>query len=186
MLGFTCPKGNLHLSEDTTLIELDPAQDTLGGGAARVVVTDLYRRTQPFIRYELNDLLEVGDRTCRCGSAFRLIDRIHGRADSVFLLNGVDGGQVQLMPDYVRRSINQASADIIEYQAIQLSPDEIEIRLDLADGADIATIQQAISANLEYWSTRARGRIGSIRFSDARPSRDPVSHKLVRVVNRCR
>jgi phenylacetate-CoA ligase len=185
MLGYTCRAGNLHLSEDTALVELDPAGDTLGE-AQRIVVTDLYRRTQPFIRYELNDLLEVGDRSCVCGSAFRLIDRIHGRSDSAFLLTGVDGHQVRLMPDYVRRSINQASADIIEYQAIQLSPDEIEIRLELADGADVATIQRTIVANLDHWATRARGRIGAIRFSDARPSRDPVSHKLVRVVSRCR
>jgi putative adenylate-forming enzyme len=185
MLGFTCRAGNLHLSEDAAFIELDPAGDTLGG-AERVVVTDLYRRTQPFIRYELNDLLEVGDRSCPCGSAFRLIDRIHGRSDSVFLLRGTDGGQVRLMPDYVRRSINQASADIIEYQAIQLSPDEIEIRLDVSDGADVEAMRRTITANLEYWATRAHGRIGSVRFSDARPSRDPLSHKLVRVVSRCR
>ena len=185
MLGFTCRAGNLHLSEDTAFVELDPAGDTLGR-AERVVVTDLYRRTQPFIRYELNDLLEVGDRSCPCGSAFRLIDRIHGRSDSVFLLRGADGGQVRLMPDYVRRSINQASADIIEYQAIQLSPDEIEIRLDVSNEADLEAIRRTITANLEHWATRAHGRIGTVRFSDARPSRDPISHKLVRVVSRCR
>ncbi len=185
MLGFTCREGRLHLSEDTALVELDTAGDTLGE-ARRVVVTDLYRRTQPFIRYELNDLIEVGDRSCSCGSAFRRIDRIHGRADSVFLLTGLGGGSVRLMPDYVRRSVNQASADIVEYQAIQLTPDEIEIRLDLVEGADTGAIRQAIIANLEHWSARAGGRIGTVRFSTAPPLRDPISHKLVRVVNRCR
>lgn len=184
MLGFTCRAGNLHISEDTTFVELEPAGDTLGR-AKRVVVTDLYRRTQPFIRYELNDLLEVSDQTCPCGSAFRLIDRIHGRADSVFILAGTDGSQVRLMPDYVRRSINQASPDILEYQAIQLAPDEIEIRLDVAEGADVSAVHRTITANLEYWATRAHARIGTVRFSGARPERDPVSHKLVRVVSRC-
>ncbi len=183
MLGFTCTTGNLHLSEDTALIELEPAADTLGG-AERVVVTDLYRRTQPFIRYELNDLLEVGGRTCACGSAFRIIERIHGRTDSVFLLAGIDGGEVRLMPDYVRRSINQASGDVIEYQAIQHSPEDIEIRLELAKGADEATIRRTIVANLEHWAGRAHGRIGRISFSPEPPARDPVSHKLVRVVSR--
>lgn len=181
MLGFTCEAGNLHLSEDTTYVELDAADDTLGE-ARRVVVTDLYRRTQPFLRYELNDLLEIGDRSCPCGSAFRRIDRIHGRADSVFLLRGVDGGEVRLMPDYVRRSINQASADVVEYQAVQRSRDEVEVRLALADGADVAAIHQAITTNLDHWATRAGGRIGQVRFRDTPPVRDPVSHKLVRVV----
>ena len=104
----------------------------------------------------------------------------------MFLLTGLGGGSVRLMPDYVRRSVNQASADIVEYQAIQLSPDEIEIRLDLVEGADTGAIRQAIIANLEHWSARAGGRIGTVRFSTAPPLRDPISHKLVRVVNRCR
>lgn len=183
MLGFTCPAGTLHLSEDTAFIELESAADTLGE-ARRVVVTDLYRRTQPFIRYQLNDLLEVGGRSCGCGSAFRTIERIHGRADSVFLLRGVDGGEVRLMPDYVRRSINQSSADVVEYQAVQHSLDDIEIRLELADGADEAAVRQAIVSNLEHWAERAGGRIGHIRFSREPPVRDAVSHKLVRVVSR--
>ena len=74
MLGYTCTAGSLHLNEDMTLVELDEAQDTVGA-ARRVVVTDLYRRTQPFIRYELNDVLEIGSRDCACGSAFRVISR---------------------------------------------------------------------------------------------------------------
>jgi len=183
MLGFTCSFGTLHLSEDTTVVEFLDAGDSLGK-TKRVMVTDLYRRTQPFIRYELNDLLEVGGRDCACGSAFRRIVRIHGREDSVFILPGKSGATVRLMPDYVRRAINQASPDILEYQAIQLSLDEIEIRLSLGQGADTAAITSAIERNLEMWATRAGGSIGSLRFSDTPPVRDPVSHKLVRVISR--
>jgi len=183
MLGFTCSAGTLHLNEDMTYVELDAAQDTLGA-ARRVVVTDLYRRTQPFIRYELNDLLEIGGRDCACGSAFRVISRIHGRSDSIFTLRTASGGEVKLMPDYVRRSINQASAEILEYQAVQYDPDDIEIRLELTTGADTTAIHGAIVANLAYWADRAGGRLGAVRFSDTPPQRDPVSHKLVRVVRR--
>ena len=81
MLAFTCPAGSLHLNEDCTLFEFDEAGDTIGG-ARRTVITDLYRRVQPFLRYELNDLVELSPDECPCGSAFRRIRRIHGRADS--------------------------------------------------------------------------------------------------------
>jgi putative adenylate-forming enzyme len=185
MLGFTCPQGSLHLSEDLTLVELAPSGDELGD-ARRVIVTDLYRRTQPFVRYELNDLLEIGGRDCACGSAFRRITRIHGRADSIFLLPGVAGGRVRLMPDYVRRSINQASPDVLEYQAIQLGPEDFEFRLSLAEGADRAAILETITANLAFWAGRAGGIISGLRFTDAAPVRDPASHKLIRVVSHCR
>lgn len=185
MLGFTCARGSLHLSEDTTLVELAPAGDELGD-ARRAVITDLYRRTQPFLRYELNDLLEIGGRDCPCGSSFRRITRIHGRADSIFVLPGVAGGRVRLMPDYVRRSINQASADIIEYQAVQTSLEEIEVHLLLAAGADRPAILRAIVANLSFWAGRAGGRLGRVTLSDTAPQRDPASRKLVRVVSHCR
>ena len=181
MLGFTCVAGSLHLNEDMTFVELDEAQDPVGA-AKRVVVTDLYRRSQPFIRYELNDLLEIGTRDCACGSAFRVISRIHGRSDSIFSLLTASGQEVKLMPDYVRRSINQASADIIEYQAVQYGPDDIEIRLVLAAGADRAVIEDTIISNLTHWADRAGGRLGAVRFSDLPPEPDPKSHKLVRVI----
>ena len=183
MLGYTCSAGSLHLSEDMTMVELDDTGDTVGS-AKKVIVTDLYRRTQPFIRYELNDLLEIGGRDCSCGSAFRLITRIHGRADSIFILQSPSGEEVRLMPDYVRRSINQSSPDVIEYQAIQYSPDDIEIRLALTDDANRTSIEEAIVTNLAYWARRAGGSLGAIHFSDTRPTRDPVTHKLVRVMRR--
>ena len=88
------------------------------------------------------------------------------------------------MPDYVRRSINQASADIIEYQAVQYEPDDIEIKLELAVGADRAAIEDTIITNLAYWADRAGGRLGFVRFSDSPPERDPESHKLVRVLRK--
>ena len=88
------------------------------------------------------------------------------------------------MPDYVRRSINQSSPDVIEYQAIQYSPDDIEIRLALTDDANRASVEEAIVTNLAYWARRAGGSLGAIRFSDTQPTRDPVTHKLVRVMRR--
>lgn len=182
MLGFTCAAGSLHLSEDTAHIELADAGDTLGD-AKNVIVTDLYRRTQPFIRYQLNDLLEVGGRDCVCGSSFRRITRIHGRTDSILTLAGTSGDQVRLMPDYVRRSINQASPDVLEYQVIQHAVNDIEVRLQLASSGDRPAIEATIVSNLEYWAAKAHGRLGGVRFSDVLPTRDETSHKLVRVVS---
>jgi putative adenylate-forming enzyme len=184
MLAFTCPAGTLHLNEDLTLVELEDAGDQVGD-ARRAIVTDLYRRTQPFVRYQLNDLIELAPGPCTCGSAFRRIRRVHGRADSILWLPGRAGGRVTLMPDYVRRSINQASADVLEYQAIQWAPDDLEIRLRLAADAVRPAIETAIRANLAHWAARAGGDVPTLRFSTTPPTRDPTSHKLVRVLNRC-
>jgi putative adenylate-forming enzyme len=184
MLAFTCPAGTLHLNEDLTLVELEDAGDQVGD-ARRAIVTDLYRRTQPFVRYQLNDLIELAPGSCSCGSAFRRIRRVHGRADSILWLPGRAGERVTLMPDYVRRSVNQASAGVLEYQAIQWAPDDLEIRLRLGAEAERPAIEAAIRSNLAHWAARAGGDVPTLRFTATPPTRDPTSHKLVRVVNRC-
>jgi putative adenylate-forming enzyme len=181
MIASTCRAGRLHLNEDAVRVELDPAGDVLGDAGA-VVVTDLHRTTQPFVRYRLGDLLELGGRDCPCGSSFRIVERIHGRSDGTFVLAAAGGGRVLLMPDYVRRSINRASQDVEEYQAIQHATDDVEIRLRLAPGSDRAAIEAAIAANLAMWCERAGGEVPAVRFPDRRPERNPRSGKLIRVV----
>lgn len=180
-IGSTCREGKLHLNEDIILVELNDAGDTIGK-AKNVILTDLYRNTQPIIRYSLGDVLEISSRPCECGSCFRVIERIHGRTDDVFHLEGPDGEIHYLFPDYVRRSITQASEEILEYQAIQYSITSIEIRLVLKECTDHALVEEAVLRNLQSWSSKVGGNLGEVRFSSEAPYRNPRSHKLIRVV----
>ena len=88
------------------------------------------------------------------------------------------------MPDYVRRAVNEASDQVLEYQVVQWDPSNLEVRLHLAAGADRATIESSVRKNLDYWAQRAGGQFGTVNFPDAEPTRDPGSHKLVRVIRR--
>ena len=182
-IGSTCKRGNLHLNEDTVLVEADD----IGGTAdniKKVVVTDLYRTTQPIIRYSLDDVLEFDPEPCGCGSCFRVIKHIHGRADDIFLLEGAGGETRYLFPDYVRRSINQASDAILEYQAIQHAMDNIEIRLVLKPGAGRAAIEKTVRENLLWRMEKVGGNPCEIYFNNALPERNARSHKLIRVVRK--
>ncbi len=182
-VGSTCRQGSLHLNEDTILVEQEDAGD-ITGQAQKVIVTDLYRTTLPVIRYSLDDVLEIDPEPCSCGSAFRVIKAIHGRADDIFVLKGAGGETRYLFPDYVRRAINQASDAILEYQAIQHGLETIEIRLVLQPGAERHAIEDAILENLAWRARKVEGRLGKIHFSDEAPERNPQSGKLVRVVRK--
>jgi putative adenylate-forming enzyme len=182
-IGSTCRKGNLHLNEDIILVEQDDIGDTTNK-AKKVIVTDLYRVTQPLIRFSLDDVVEIDPTPCGCGSCFRVIKVIHGRSDDIFLLKGPAGETRYLFPDYVRRSINQASDAILEYQAIQHANDVIEIRLILNPGSDRSIIEQAIRNNLIWRIKTVGGQLGEIAFSDKPPERNQKSHKLIRVVRK--
>ena len=205
-IGSTCRKGRLHLNEDTLLIEKIPALEdgeeqgkaSAPGIPCKLVVTDLYRLTQPFLRYSIEDLVDLSPEPCECGSCFQVIERIHGRTDDIFLLRrkdadlqslgegpGLGGGEVRsLFPDYVTRSINQASDAVLEFQALQYSLDDIEIRLILKPGTQPLPVQEAICANLGWWADKAGGRLGRITFTQTPPERNPNSRKLIRVVQK--
>jgi phenylacetate-CoA ligase len=104
------------------------------------IVTDLWRRTQPIIRYRLNDVLQLADQSCPCGSCFRTIARIEGRQDDVcyfFAHNGsTPGARRPFFPDTIRRMILLGAEGIADYQALQACDGQLLVHLALAPRAN--------------------------------------------------
>jgi phenylacetate-coenzyme A ligase PaaK-like adenylate-forming protein len=80
---FPCPCGDgFHVSEDQVIIEpVDAAGSPIGTGqrSAGIYFTNLYNKAQPIIRYHIDDVFEMADGPCICGSAFRKVRQVHGR-----------------------------------------------------------------------------------------------------------
>jgi putative adenylate-forming enzyme len=74
----------LHLFEDFTIVEVvDENNHPVPPGqvGAKVLLTVLYRRTQPLIRYEVTDMVRVSTREpCPCGRPFAQLEAVVGRA----------------------------------------------------------------------------------------------------------
>ena len=180
-IASTCQAGNLHINEDVLLVETIKNK---GDGPASVLITDLYRRTQPLIRYHLGDLLEIDSAPCSCGSVFRVIKRIHGREDDIFVLLNRDGQPRYFFPDYVRRAIIQSSKEVLEYQAIQHSHERIEVRMILENKKNRAQIETDILKNLNWRAKKIGVKIDRVEFSNLKPEVNPQSKKLVRVIRK--
>ncbi len=123
-LGYTCECGKMHLNEDVIYVE----KEYVSENRFVPVITDFRRKTQPIIRYRLNDILVESEEKCKCGSPFLAIDKIEGREDDVFLLNGPDG-EVKVFADFISRCMVYVE-DIENYRVVQLSADEIVIYID--------------------------------------------------------
>ncbi|WP_147916830.1 F390 synthetase-related protein [Ruania zhangjianzhongii] len=119
-LAHTCARGVLHLNEQQVLIE----PEWLDEDRFVPVVTDFSRRTQPIVRYRLNDVLVARRGRCACGSVLRAIERIEGRADDTLLL----GGAV-VFADLVSRAVIAADG-FTEYRVVQTGPANLEVHLD--------------------------------------------------------
>ena len=108
----------------------------------RVLVTSLFGRSLPLIRYELSDIPVPGDRPCSCGAIYPLIREVKGRADDAFVY--VNGAHVH--PLSFRTPLGQ-NPNIEQYQVHQT---ETGARIGvIATGpVDVPSLKAALSADL--------------------------------------
>ena len=130
-----CRCGSLHINEDMVYVELFAADGQTplsepGQRSGRMLVTNLVNRVQPLLRYEMNDIIELGG-PCPCGSRFRVISRIIGRQDDVLLLSTEQGAIRPVYPDLVSRWIITTDDRIREFRVEQDADDHLRIFLDL-------------------------------------------------------
>ena len=141
-IGIECDAHEgMHLTDDLIITEFvddenRPARDP--DAVARVLVTSLFGRTLPLIRYELTDIPVPDDRLCSCGARFPLISGVKGRADDIF----VYAGGIHLHPLVFRTPLGQ-HPDIAEYQVVQ-TEDGAKIGVVAAGPIDIAALRREL------------------------------------------
>lgn len=83
VIACECREHNgLHLFTEGAYLELvmDNGSPAAKGETGRIVVTDLFNRAMPLVRYEIGDMAVQSDgRVCGCGSALPLVEKILGR-----------------------------------------------------------------------------------------------------------
>ncbi|MEJ5306786.1 MAG: F390 synthetase-related protein [candidate division WOR-3 bacterium] len=136
-IGITCEKENLHINEDLVYVETlnkDFSETPAGQQCEKLIITDLHKRAQPIIRYNLNDVITISPKRCSCGSNFRVIESIVGRNDHLFYGEKSDREGLQFIsPDYISRAIITSSEKIEEYQVFQKNPKKLFIKIELKE-----------------------------------------------------
>lgn len=107
---------SLHVNADTHLVEVLHKGKPAGPGVlGRLIVTDLYNRAMPFLRYDTGDLAIAAGGDCGCGRRFPCLKSIEGRRrDAVRLKNG---GVI-------------TARSVMEHMAQLLSPDSYQLHQD--------------------------------------------------------
>lgn len=139
----------LHLFEDHTIYEVVDERNRPvppGTQGHKVLVTNLDNYTQPFIRFEVTDLVTVTEDPCDCGRTFARITAIDGRSDDILELPRAAGGTIQVHPIHLRSAL-AARAEVAQYQITQ-AVDGLDVALALGSGADPAGVAPRIAALL--------------------------------------
>lgn len=92
----------LYLFEDLVIFEVVDAENRPvppGVYGDKVLLTALFKRTQPLIRYELHDSVRLASEPSLSESSFALIDSIQGRTEDTLYFLGAKGEEVAVHPN---------------------------------------------------------------------------------------
>ena len=97
---FPCPRGDgFHVSEDLVIIEpVDSAGAPVvpGQRSSGIYFTNLYNKALPIIRYFIDDIFEMDDKPCVCGSSYQKVRQVHGRSFDIFQYGAISVHPVTL------------------------------------------------------------------------------------------
>jgi putative adenylate-forming enzyme len=102
---------HMHFYEDLLITEVVDEQYRpvpAGEYGAKILVTTLFSRTQPLIRYELNDSVRVSSEAQPCGLPFAVLESVQGRVEDSLTLPAISGGEVLIRPLVINRIMDIA------------------------------------------------------------------------------
>jgi len=139
----TCSHGSYHIMEDSGLLELLVQSN----GVAEVVGTGFGNQVMPLLRYRTGDQVVLKDSSfrCACGSAFRCIDRVLGRASERIVTSD---GREHVMLDFIFDGVD----GVRQAQIVQERLDEVCLRVVLYPGVRLQDVAILVD--------RARYRLG--------------------------
>lgn len=141
----------MHLFEDQVIVEVVDADNRPvppGAFGDKLLITVLFNRTQPLIRYELSDSVRLAAEPCACGRPFAIVDAIQGRVEEALRLPTGTGGEVLVHPSLFHTILDTVPAS--GWQVIQRH-EGLEVLLSpgpstAADTALADRIKQALAA----------------------------------------
>jgi len=143
---------HMHLFEDLVVVEVvDEHHRPVPPGTygAKLLVTTLFSRTQPLIRYELNDSVRLAKETCSSGLPFAMLGGIQGRVEDALHLPARSGGRVAVQPLVFNRVMD--ILPVSGWQIMQGADDGLTVLLSgvregLVDAVLADSLKEALTA----------------------------------------
>lgn len=172
LVAVTCSRGSLHVQEDVLVLQTEPLV-TADGSRVTPVLTDLWRYTQPIIRYRLGDVLRLEPGRCVCGSTWRRIAAIEGRQDDLCWFAQSNGALRVVFPDALRRMVLLATDGIVEYRIEQHAPSALHLQIDVEVGQDFDAVARQLRATIRAELLQYDCSDVALTIEQGVPSRQP-------------
>lgn len=180
-----CPhSGGAHVNSDLAMLEVvddnyRPVPNGVPG--AKVLVTNLYNRVQPLIRYEVGDVVTLSARPCPCGSPLPLVESVGGRTKERFWIE--TGETYREIPYYLFLAGLHHCTDLAEHQVLQTGHNQFVVRVAPQAGRKVSArrVGELVRKSVEAEGLADMLQV-EIEVVDQLP-RDPKSGKMVRAKN---
>lgn len=178
-----CMQGRgMHVQSDWVIVEVvDRNNQPVPPGQAgeKILMTNLYNTVQPFIRYEVNDIVTLSPEPCRCGSPLPHILQVEGRTDEVVWIQ--EGDRFRAIHPYLFMNMLDEFPEVGWYQIVQVERNRFQLRAAPAKGhsLEVSDLQQIMQKGLEQNKLADLIRFDIIM--DERIAPDPLTGKLRRV-----
>ena len=179
VMGYECNHGHMHINADWVIFEpVDANHNPVPAGqlSDRVLITNLANRIMPIIRYELGDRITLLPEKCDCGITLPLI-KLEGRTDEILRFQSSEGQAVPVLP-LALWSVIKETPGVLRFQAIQIAPDALKIRLEAKQGENSNAVWKRVSINAkDYLTQQGLGNVKILHAGEP-PIRDPKSGKF--------
>ena len=185
-LSTGCPEGHgMHVQADWVVLEVvdrDNRPVDAGTPGEKVLVTNLYNDIQPFIRYEVDDVVTMSPTPCPCGSPLPFIKKVEGRKDEAVWIKA-DGGFRQIHP-YVFVDVLDERPEVGWYQIIQEERNRFKLRASPAPRRTVnhEELQRLLRKGLERFGLADLVHFDVEISNDVAP--DVMSGKLKRITSK--
>jgi phenylacetate-CoA ligase len=122
-IAWECPRREgYHVNADWLMLEAGPTGPGDDGRRGELLVTCLYNRVMPLLRYQIGDTGELLERACSCGRGLPLARPTLGRSvDYITLEDGT------MVPPYSLTCAIEDVAGMRQYQIVQRTIDRLEV-----------------------------------------------------------
>jgi len=166
LLGYECPYGTMHIPEENVYIEENEQGELL--------VTDLFNKTFPFIRYKVGDIAKVREQNCKCGSHNKVIAELMGRTNDVIMLpsGNISPGFTFY---YVSRALLESSGVLKEFIIRQTALDSFEFDVVSDKPLNPSDIEELKKTAEEYLESGLRIIVNQVEKIE-RPASGKIKH----------
>jgi phenylacetate-coenzyme A ligase PaaK-like adenylate-forming protein len=173
-----------HVNADLAILEVVdedycPVPD--GTPGRRVLITNLANRLQPFIRYEVGDVVTMAATPCRCGSRLPRVAHIEGRSADTFWIR--DGSRHRQVINSVFKNAFDYTREVREWQAVQTDRNRVCVRLEILPGATLDEPHARAALDRQLAMYQFQGVVDVTLEVVPRLSADPNTGKFRRMVS---